>query len=76
LGEKRECRSVRVEIESWASWGRVLVVEVGIFMREGVVDVFDSVFCIRLVVVGFMEIYCADKNTFLTHQEGDERLLC
>lgn len=36
-------------------------------MEEGVVDVFDSVFCIRLVVVGFMEIYCADKNISLTH---------
>lgn len=40
-------------------------------MEEGVVDVFDSVFCIRLVVVGFMEIYCADRNIFLTHQEGE-----
>lgn len=31
-GEKRECRSVRVEIATWASWGRVLVVEVEFFM--------------------------------------------
>lgn len=40
-------------------------------MEEGVVDVFDSVLCIRLVVVGFMEIYSVDKNIFLTHQEAE-----
>lgn len=41
------------------------------FMEEGVVDVFDSVFCIRLVVVGFMEIHSVNKNIFLTHQEAE-----